>query len=255
MRAYLFVVIVLALAAAACTTARPSTDVAVVAAQQVTPVQSPTPQHDTYWVIGAITLIGTPYLSDVIQLPTDDKEAVAAAATAWGASHGRITGKNDANPFASAAEAQKFKDQQGKLLLEITRDDLMPRLCTGTPEPGTEYWVIAATREDLHIPVRSPGDNNTYYSKATYPHYISSPLLLPEHSNKAIYSAAGQWAWPSTRVDEDNTRKFTTLSDAEAFVAKSGMEHLDLTAETLNKYLCANRPEELQPTPKPRRKH
>ncbi|MFL6373788.1 MAG: hypothetical protein ACJ73D_03890 [Pyrinomonadaceae bacterium] len=250
--ALLIIIALVTIAAGGCTTARPSTDVTVVAAPAVTPVSSPTPPHDTYWIIGAMTLIGSGYRSNVIQLPTDDREAVSAAANAWGASHGRMTGKNDAYPFSSAAEAQKFKDEKGELLLEITRDDLIPRLCTGTPEPGTEYWVIAATKEDLHIPVRSPGDNNTYYGKATYTHYISSPLLLPEHSTEAIYRAAAQSV--DLRLDEDNTRKFATLSDAEAFVAKTGMEHLELNPDTLNKYLCAWRPEELQSL-KSRKKH
>lgn len=250
MRICLFLVVI-AIAAAACTTSRPSTDESVVSAQSATPVNSPTPQRDTYWVIGAITLIGTPYLSDVIQLPTDDKEAVAAAANAWGRPHGRMTSQQGVYPFSSAAEAQKFKDEKGELLLDITRDDLIPRLCTGTPEAGTEYWLISITTE--HLPVITQSDGNTYTAKATYTHSISSPLLLPEHSDRAVYFAASIWS--GGHVDEDNTRKFASLSEAEAFVAKSGMEHLDLTAETINTYLCANRPEELQPTPTPRSKH
>src|SRR3954451_6168741 len=122
-RPALFIVVLVAIAAAACTTARTTADPSGVA-QQEPPVNSPTPQHDTYWIIGAITLIGTGYLSDVIQLPTDDKEAVAAAANAWGVPHGRMTGKNGVYPFSSAAEAQKYKDAKGELRLEITRDDL-----------------------------------------------------------------------------------------------------------------------------------
>jgi len=253
MRLILLIVGIFAIAAGACKTAGSSKDVSELPAQSVTPVNSSTPQHDTYWVIGAITLIGTPYLSDVIQLPTDDKEAVAAAANAWGRPHGRMTGRNAVYPFSSAAEAQKFKDQKGELLLEITRDDLIPRLCVGAPEAGTGYWVISIKTE--HLPEIPPGwdSNTTYFGKATYTHSISSPLLLSEHSDKAIYWAVGNWNRGS--VDEANTRKFASLSDAEAFVANSGMEHLDLTAETLNKYLCAIRPEESQPTPKPRTKH
>ena len=253
MRLALFMLIFLGLACVACTTAG-SANRSEVPGNAVTPVLYPTPPGETYWIVSTGTLIGTPYYSGVLQLPTDDKETVAAAVNAWGRKYGQRGGIDSVYPFSRSEEAEKFRSEKGDVVhLDITRNDLIPRLCVGTLEAGTEYWVISIKTE--HLSEIPPGwdSNTTYFGKATYTHYISSPLLLPEYSDKAIYRAVTDWG--RGREDNANTRKFANVGDAEAFISKSGMEHLDLTAETLDKYLCANQPEESHPTPKPRRKN
>ena len=243
MREILFLLVVLAFASSGCSTTGPTMARSGAAVNSATPVISPTPPRDTYWIVSAATLIGTPYYSDVLQLPTDDKESVAAAVNAWGRGHGRMTGVESVYPFTSLDEAQKFRSEKGDVLhLDVTSDDLIPRLCVVGPQArATDYWVISVKNDISRM------------------HYISAPMLLPPHSEQAVSRAIFDWIMGTggrgLSRDPANTRKFANIGDAEAFISKSGWEHLQLTAEMLNKYLCANQPDESQPTPKSQSRH
>jgi hypothetical protein len=252
MRLILFLLIVFALVSSGCTTTGPAMAPSGAAVNSETPVISPTQPGETYWIVSTSTLIGTPYYSGVLLHPTDDKETVAAAVNAWGRDHGQRTGVESVYPFSSSEEAQKFRSEKGGVDLKIARDDLIPRLCVGqSMASATDYWVISV--EKTEYPVMSPVD------KVTKTNYISGPILLPPHSDKAVSRAVSNWIMGTggrgLSNDDANTRKFAYLGDAEAFISKSGMQHLDLTAETVNKYLCANQPDESQPTPKSQPKH
>lgn len=244
MRLALSLLLVVWSASVACTTPRSSTDPKGSANATVVSPEPVSTSGDTYWIVSVTLLNGGVEYSDVLQLPTDDTESVAAAVNAWGRGHGRMTNEKSIYPFTNSTDAQKWRSAKGSILRldDLTRDDLIPRLCVGQQTAtATDYWVIAV--------------NNDIDRK----YYVSSPLLLPEHSDKAISSAVSNWITGTggrgLSVDDANTRKFANLGEAESFVSKSGMEHLDLTVQTLNKYLCANQPDESQPTPRPRPEH
>jgi hypothetical protein len=73
-----FVIAAIAMSVVCCTAEKPV---------NVNSDTSASPQKTTYWVVVMWTLIGTGYISEVCPLPVDDKESLAVAARAWGASH------------------------------------------------------------------------------------------------------------------------------------------------------------------------
>ena len=183
------------------------------------------PQQTTYWVVVMWTLIGTGYMSEVCPLPIDDKESIAVAARAWGASHrGLMTLDDSVYDFASQDAAEKFRQEKRYIALELNSTELRKYLCIDQPsQPPTGYWVIIMLADDGA--------------------HISDVFPLPAYDNANIVAAAHNWGYgKGFDIDDKGAYRFTSQEEAENFRREKGLAALNLSLSSLNKYLCALKP-------------
>jgi hypothetical protein len=185
-------------------------------------------QKTTYWVVVMWTLIGTGYMSKVCPLPTDDNESVAAAASAWGGSKGRMTSEGDVHGFATQEEAEKFRREKGYIELDLTSEELMKYLCIGQPQqPSKDYWVV------VMFNAGEPEKGNS----------ISEVCHLPDYSSVNILAAADRWgSRKGFTAFDGGAYKFPSREEAEVFRKSRGYLDLRLNANELIKYLNINQP-------------
>jgi hypothetical protein len=171
------------------------------------------------------TLIGTGYISEVCPLPVDDKESIAVAARAWGASHrGLMALEDSVHGFATQEEAEKFRREKRYIALELNSAELSKYLCINHPSlPPTDYWVV--------IMIGNDGD------------YISDVFPLPAYDDADIVAAAHNWGYgKGFQIDDKGAYRFASQEEAEKFRREKGLPALRLSLESLNKYLCALKP-------------
>jgi hypothetical protein len=127
--------------------------------------------------------------------------------------------------FSTREEAEKFRREKGYIALELDSAELSKYLCINQPSlpPPTDYWVI--------IMLGNEGD------------YISDVFPLPAYDSVDIVAAAHNWGYgKGFQIDDKGAYRFTSQEEAEKFRREKGLPALRLSLSSLNKYLCALKP-------------
>lgn len=180
-----------------------------------------------YWLVVMLNMAEPDkgnFISEVCPLPDYSSVNILAAADRWGSGKGFTAFDGGAYRFPSREDAEIFRKDRGYSDLKLNAAELMKYLNVSQPsQPPTDYWLVVMSKDKKQ--------------------FISEVCPLPASDTVSILAAADNWGRSKGFITtEAGTYRFIRQEDAEKFRGEKGLPYMNLSANSLQKFLCARQP-------------